>query len=542
MNTIEPRRVLGSAAPWPLHGAESTRAIETRAMAITPPHALMARAGHAVARLAIALMPLAGRILVLAGPGNNGGDGLIAAMHLHRLGRRVVVIHLADPSRLPADAADALARARTAGVELRGSVDDLPGCNLVIDALLGIGGSRAPSGSIRSAIDAIGRQPAPVLAVDLPTGLDGRTGSRLGDAAVKADWTLSLLTLKPGLFTAEGRDHAGEVWHDSLGVTADEQPCAWLGSAVAPPPPGLPARLHTQHKGSFGDVLVVGGAPGMRGAAWLASRAALVAGAGRVYVSLLGPGEAEAPLPELMQRPRAWESDPASLETATVVCGCGGAALVADVLAPLLEHAGRLVLDADALNAVAAQPGLQQRLVARSSLRRPTVLTPHPLEAARLLQTTSADVQFDRLAAASRLAERYRAVIVLKGSGTVVADGCGPPWINASGNAALAAPGSGDVLAGWLGGLWARHGAAAGRHRAGGAMPIGTGAMPASEPLERPNPWTGDETIGTAVQAARSAVWLHGLAADRSHGRGLAPGHLPLLAGALIDRMEEALR
>jgi hydroxyethylthiazole kinase-like uncharacterized protein yjeF len=508
MTGSPPRRITGSALPWPLHGTAGTRALEAHALSQSPPHALMAHAGLATARLALAVRPHARRITVWAGPGNNGGDGLVAARHLHRLGLQVRVCHLADAARLPADAADALRQACEAGLSPEPQAPGLDDADLVIDALLGIGATRPPQGPIAAAIAAMAGQPAPVLAIDLPSGLHADTGTRLGDLAVEARWTLSLLTLKPGLFTAQGRDCAGEVWFDDLGAGGGP-PCppdAWLGAALSPPEGGFPERRHAQHKGSFGDVLVVGGAPGMGGAAALAAQAALAAGAGRVYLAALDDS-ASTPtaLPEVMLRHRPWEVDPPLLQRATVVCGCGGGHEVAQALPAVLRHAGRLVLDADGLNAVAADTALQALLRERAGRGGATIITPHPLEAARLLGCSTAAVQADRLSAVRRLADSFGVTALIKGSGTVVAAPQQAPWINSSGNAGLAAPGSGDVLAGWIGGLWSARAHA----------------------------------TDAAWLSACSAVWLHGRAADRACGD--ATPRLPLRAGALIDRMVQAL-
>lgn len=508
MSVQLPRRISGSSQPWPLHGKSTTRALESLALARTQPHALMARAGLASARLALAVRPHARRIVVLAGPGNNGGDGLIAACHLQRLGLQVRVCHLADAGRLPADAADARRQGSSAGLTMEARVPDLSDADLVIDALLGIGGTRPPEGPIAEAIAATAAGPAPVLAIDVPSGLDADTGTRLGGCAVEARWTLSLLTLKPGLFTAEGRDCSGDVWFDDLecGDGTPPTPDAWLGAATVHPAGSFPRRRHAQHKGSFGDLIVVGGAPGMLGAAALAAQAALTAGAGRVYVAPLDAGSAaQAGLPEVMLRDRPWQADPQALQRSTVVCGCGGGPRVAEVLPSVLSNAGRLVLDADGLNAVARDAALQHQLRQRLGRGQPTVITPHPLEAARLLGCSTAALQADRLAAVRRLADDYGVVALIKGSGTVLAAPKRTPWINASGNARLATPGSGDVLAGWIGGLWSA--------QADGA--------------------------DAAWQSACGAVWLHGRAAD-CVCRDVPP-RLPLRAGLLIDSMAQSL-
>jgi hydroxyethylthiazole kinase-like uncharacterized protein yjeF len=461
MSTI--RRLDAATRREPLFGVAGTRRIEADALAEAPPFALMARAGDAVARLALALAPHAERILVFAGPGNNGGDGLVAATRLRALGKDASVVLLGDPAALPADAGEAHARAQQAGVPIAAwpSPPVARDPSLVVDALLGLGASRPPAGDIAAAIGAIATfagRGVPVLAVDVPSGLDPDRGQPLGDACVVARHTLALIGARPGLFTASGRDHAGTVWTDALGVDLDRHaPDAWLVGA-AEIARHERARRHVEHKGSFGDVAVVGGGAGMAGAALLAARGAHAAGAGRVFVDLLDPGAAAFALdperPELMLRPGWWQGDAAAIAQSTVVCGCGGGDAVRAALPRLVALAPRLVLDADALNAVAVDATLQAMVAARAARGHATVLTPHPLEAARLLGTTTAAVQADRLGAAKALADRFRAAAVLKGSGSVIAAPSETPHLCATGNASLASAGTGDVLAGWIGGRW----------------------------------------------------------------------------------------
>ena len=455
-----------------LHGVGSTRRLEAEALAAVPPFTLMARAGDAVARLALALAPHAERFIVFAGPGNNGGDGIEAARRLQEFGKSVKVVMVGDAARLPADAAHALQQAISAGVVVvpfTASADgpqDAP--DFVVDALLGFATSRAPDAQIAAAIErieALATHGAHVLAVDVPSGFDAERGRPLGPRCVVANDTLALLTLKPGLFTAEGRDHAGRVWLADLGggdadrIATAEAADAWLSGRLDPAC-SVAARRHAGHKGSYGDVAVVGGAAGMTGAAWLAARAALAAGCGRVFVDFL---DADAPAidptrPELMIRRGWWRSAADAIAGAVVVCGCGGGDAVRAMLPKLLAASPRLLLDADALNAIAVDASLQAQLTARADRGFATVLTPHPLEAARLLGSDVASVQADRLVAAGRLADRFLAVVVLKGSGSVIAASGERPRIGATGNAALATAGSGDVLAGWLGGRWAASG------------------------------------------------------------------------------------
>ena len=511
-----PRRLLARPDDLPLFDDATTRRIERRAAAGLPDHALMARAGIALLRLARAIAPQARSAWIAAGPGNNGGDGLVLATWLQRAGVAASVTlvgHRADRP-LPPDAAWALDEARAAGVAIRDDLpaaDELARIDLGIDALLGVGQARAPEGALAAAIAALNALHAPVLSVDAPTGLSTDSGAQLGDAVVRATHTLTLLTAKPGLFTGAGREVAGELWLDDLGVApaADEPPTAMLtgGQAAAA---RLPRRRHLANKGSFGDVHVAGGAAGMVGASLLAAHAASLAGAGRVLVHAHssdagGVLPVDVRHPELMLRPVA-ELQPAIRANArsTVVAGCGGGDDVVAELPGCLSNASRLVLDADALNAVARDTGLRAQLRTRGARGAATILTPHPLEAARLLGTTAAAVQADRFSAARRLAAELGAVVVLKGSGTLVAAPDGRVAVNPTGDARLATAGTGDVLAGWIGGLWS-------------AQPDSAAA------------------IDLAFEVARAAAWLHGRACDFAAG-----DRLPLVAGELAALMTRA--
>lgn len=460
-----PRRVLHSSRTpascgWPLHELAAIRAQECAARQGLAPHELMQRAGLAVARLALALAPHAQKIWVAAGPGNNGGDGLEAALHLARAGRKVTV-SLEPKVTRPADAQAALGKAKAAGLEVHSgaTAPELQAGDLALDALFGLGLARSPRGWALDAIRALNTTPAAVLAIDLPSGLDAERGTvHLEATCVRAQHTLSLLALTPGLFSASGRDHAGEVWFDGLGASEPCQPP--IARLVTDVEPLWPTRQHSQHKGNFGDVWVIGGSTGMAGASMLAARAALVAGAGRVHWLPLDPQAPAVDLlhPELMaNRAESLQARADELDNATVVCGCGGGEAVRAALPLLFTRAGRLVLDADALNALASDAtALLPMLTARAVRGRPTMMTPHPLEAARLLRCSTASVQTDRLAAARAISQRYGAIVVLKGSGSVIAAPNRTLRINASGNAALAIAGTGDVLAGWIGGLWAQ--------------------------------------------------------------------------------------
>lgn len=502
--------------PHPLHDCAATRALENQAQRSLPAHALMQRAAHACARLARALAPHAQRMWLACGGGNNGGDGLLAAALLHQAGLDVTVTWLGTPETSPPDALHSWHAAQDAGVCFADAPPPLGTQDLCVDALLGIGlrtgSTHSPDARLLDCLHALHASHATLLNVDLPSGLVADTGHYApGFEALAATdpttagthqqrrHTLALLTLKSGLFTAHGRDAAGGVWYDDLGVdAATHPPQAWLAGAPAPS-----ARAHASHKGSFGDVAVIGGeglaacGMGMTGAAVLAASAALHAGAGRVMVALLDGG-ATAALPQqpaLMLR----RFDALELAHATVVCGCGGGAAVATVLAQVLQQAGRLVLDADALNTIAADTALRALLAARSSRAGcATALTPHPLEAARLLGTSSAAVQADRLSAANQLAQQLGCAVVLKGSGSVVAAPGRLAHINPTGNARLASAGTGDVLAGLLGARLA--------------------AQPRAD-------------LDGAFAAASAACWQHGALADAW------PAHQALTA----DRLAQAI-
>jgi hydroxyethylthiazole kinase-like uncharacterized protein yjeF len=455
-----------------LFSVGSARATEQAATKALPPHTLMARAGASVARLAQALAPHARRIWVACGPGNNGGDGLVAARLLHEWARASggcceVVVTLCAGTGAPADAARALTDARNAGVQ----ISALPPQNwdLGIDALLGIGVMRTPAGQLADWLNLLHRSPSPCLCVDVPSGLDADTGHWYAPAgtppaapASVQRYTLSLLCLKPGLFTAQGRDQTGEIWFDDLQCRppAFHLLAAWLAGRDDVQAPRV-ARAHASHKGSRADVIVIGGqdislyGAGMTGAAVLAARAALYGGAGRVLVGLLANENAsvhwDPQTPELMFQRSELLLQPEALRRSVVVCGCGGGSAVADVLPLTMAGAWRLVLDADALNAIARDTALQAQLRHRSARGAFTVLTPHPLEAARLLGVATSEVMRDRLRASQQLAAQFGAVCVLKGSGTVIAAPGTAPQINPTGNAALATAGTGDVLAGMVG-------------------------------------------------------------------------------------------
>ncbi len=488
-----------------LYSVAQIRTIEQAAAHTLPPGTLMQRAGLAAANAALALIaahPNAA-VLVLAGPGNNGGDALELAAHLADAGVDVSVLLLAGAAAPSPETAQARARAESAALQFESLPLRARRWDLVVDGLFGIGLARPLVGPARELVTQVNALDCPVLALDLPSGLDGDTGTVVGPdgCAIKASHTITFIGDKPGLHTCDGCDLAGAVQLATLGIDPAllPAPSAQLsGPAVFQQ--HLTARAANSHKGSFGSVAVLGGAHGMAGAAVLAARAALFGGAGRVYVAMLAAGPAyDSAHPELMFRDAAQFE----LASATLVVGPGmGSADVArQLLARALESDSALVLDADALNLIAADPALQALLSGR---RAATVLTPHPLEAARLLGIASAAVQADRLGAAHALVARYGAVVVLKGAGSIVAAPNSTPAINTSGNPGLATGGTGDVLAGLCGALLAQG-------------------------------WP-------AHAATLAAVWMHGAAADQlvadgSGPIGLCASELPLAIRTMLNRL-----
>jgi hydroxyethylthiazole kinase-like uncharacterized protein yjeF len=437
----------------PVFRSADIRRIETRAFAGNPPVPLMARAGLAAAELARSIAGDNGKpILVIAGPGNNGGDAFVLARHLKQWWFNVTVVFAGNGSNLPADAADAFHAWRDTGGTM---VDDIPlaqDWGLIVDGLFGIGLQRDISGAYAAWIAAINSIHAPVLAIDIPSGLDADTGRVLG-CAVRATHTITFIGLKAGLLTLDGPDYCGDVHADDLDLDTAGAPGAVLGSDVLNGI--LPPRARNTHKGSFGSTGIIGGASGMVGAVLLAGRAAYRLGAGRVYLGFIDDGAPSVDMqqPELMLR---HADEVLKLDHLTCLAmgpGLGQSPDAAHYLRRALEIPLPLVLDADALNLIAAIPALAQRMAARSS---PTLLTPHPAEAARLLAVSTADVQRDRIAAARLLVQKFNALVVLKGAGSVCASPEAPWRINTSGNPGMASAGMGDVLTGLIAALLAQ--------------------------------------------------------------------------------------
>jgi len=480
----------------PIYLTEDIRRIEAAAGAVTP--TLMARAGEAAAALALQLVPEKGKdVLVLAGPGNNGGDAYEVAARLKAAFLRVVVVSPADTTKLPPDAAEALRKWQAAGGETLAAVPEGRRWSLVVDGLFGIGLARTPEGAYAQLIDYANAQSCPVLALDIPSGLASDTGRAHGQT-VRATHTITFIALKPGLLTADGPDHCGalQVATLDLDVRSLLAPKAWIAEP-ATMRWVLRPRLREFHKGQAGSLAILGGAAGMVGAALLAGRAALRLGAGRVYVGLLDHAapDVDPVAPELMLR-HPDDTLGQSLDAIVVGPGLGQSERADTLVGAALASDMPCVLDADALNLLAEDSDLRTACARR---RADTLITPHPGEAARLLQTGVAEVQADRLAAARALAERLNAHAVLKGNGSVLVATDGHWFINTAGNPGMASAGMGDTLSGFLGALLAQgysgeaalvlgvhlHGAAGDALVAQGIGPVGLTAGELIEPARR---------------------------------------------------------
>ncbi|MGH8272842.1 MAG: NAD(P)H-hydrate dehydratase [Gammaproteobacteria bacterium] len=481
--------------PTALYGARELAELDRRADGRgLPGDLLMERAGKAAFAAIRARWPDARRWRVYAGGGNNGGDGYVVARLARKSGFEVALIAL-KPPREDSPAATAASAYREAGGEIVAPKKTAAHeADLMVDALFGIGLSRAPEGAFAEAIEAMNAAPAPTVAMDIPSGLIADTGATPGPA-VRAALTVTFIGLKPGLFTGAGSSITGELVFASLDVpeeVADGLPVRAQRVTQAEVARGLPPRVHAAHKGLYGHVLVVGGDHGTGGAVRLAGEAAQRVGAG--LVSVVTRPEHVAPLlaarPELMVHACPDGNLPGALSERSTVLALGPGLGQGEWGKRLWEAALALdkpvVVDADALNLLAQSP----------RKRGNWILTPHPGEAARLLDTTVAEIEKDRFAALEKLVSRYDAVVVLKGAGTLVgAPGAEPPWLCDRGNPGMASGGMGDALTGAIAGLLAQRLA--------------------------------------ATVAARLGVWLHAAAGDRA----AAAGERGLLAGDLVAEL-----
>ncbi|MBC3880316.1 NAD(P)H-hydrate dehydratase [Undibacterium sp. LX40W] len=496
--------------------SKDIRAIETAVKAHAPKPSLMQRAGLAAANLASQLIHINEPILIFAGPGDNGGDAFEMAIHLSQRGYLVQIYRLNEETQYSHDAALSLGGATNSAITWIVSHEDLEqalqSTSLIVDGLFGIGLNRAIIGRAAELVNLINqtsqRRSIPVLSLDIPSGLNADTGNiftHTGASAnsitttIRATHTITFIANKPGLFTAKGRDFAGKIILETLNIDADSFPRTSLYLNANDNVTGLlHRRNHDSNKGSFGDVSIIGGADGMCGAAILSARGALMSGAGKVHVGFCteqtrSSMEIDPQYPEIMCR----HANDIEFAKSVIAIGPGLAhsPTAKKLLARALNESPCLVIDADAINLIAQDIQLQHQVLKRREKNFSTILTPHPLEAARLLNTDTANIQRDRLEAISELTDKFQTIVILKGSGSLISDGQ-TTFINTSGNPALATGGTGDVLTGVCAALLAQglapidaarlacfvHGAAADALVDAGTGPIGLNAselMPA---------------------------------------------------------------
>lgn len=480
---------------------------------------LMERAGQGAARLAAELLPPTGaRVAVVAGPGNNGGDGYVVARALADRGHSVTVYLFAAADKVRGDARENLDRWRVRGSVVDASAADalarcaeaLASADLIVDALFGTGLSAEVRSPYREAIELVNRLERPVLALDLPSGVDGDRGRVMG-VAVRATATATFGFPKRGhyLFPAAalvGRLEVVDIGIPDEVVRENEPACVLLTEDEVRPL--LPARPRDAHKGTFGHLLVVGGGAGKTGAALLAARAAQRSGVGLVTVASTTEGRRalDAKVVEAMTESVGEDFSEDSVERILSLCAGKRAVVIGpglgrpDAAARMMTRLVRelpvpAVLDADALNAVAADPGVLR------AARVPLVLTPHPGEMARLAATTPAEIQGDRIGIAQSFAREHGVILVLKGAYSVVAEPGGRAWLNTTGNPGMASGGMGDVLSGIVGALLAQ-------------------GLPAAE-------------------AARLGTWAHGRAGDLARER---VGEAALVASDVVDALADVWR
>jgi ADP-dependent NAD(P)H-hydrate dehydratase / NAD(P)H-hydrate epimerase len=452
----------------PIYLTQDVRRIEQANTALP----LMERAGAAAAEIAARLLSDKGKdVLVLAGPGNNGGDAKVVARILQERFFRVCVAE--KPEQIKQNTR----------------------WSLIVDGLFGIGLARPVDGAYAKLAEYANAQSCPVLALDIPSGLHSDTGQVLGQA-VLATHTITFIGLKPGLLTLDGPDHCGQVTVADLSL--EQFPAELSKGWVADPAlfaNALRLRPKKFHKGMAGSVGIIGGAGGMAGAAILAGRAALKLGAGRVYCGTLEPLAVDTDAPELMLR-HPDEVLGLDLDAIVIGPGLGRSERAETLLGAILASELPCVLDADALNLIAENEDLRKACARRA---QDTLLTPHPAEAGRLLAETTAHVQADRLKAARALSSNLNAHVVLKGNGSILVARDGHWFVNASGNPGMASAGMGDVLSGILGALLAQkysgetslvlgthlHGCAADELVRNGVGPVGLTASELIDPARR---------------------------------------------------------
>lgn len=436
--------------------ADELQNLEMRAANQLGADTLMKRAGAAAAELIMKRLEDAGveqrRVTLLVGPGNNGGDALACACELREKGAVVNVVLPGGRRPTSALALAQLERWTQAG----GTTYDDPymteKADCVVDGLFGTGLAKPITGDYLDAVLWFNERQALKVSLDIPSGLNPVTGHWTGSyPGCSADVTITFLCVKSGLYMCEGADAAGEIVLNELDVSVPLSPLSVIGTDEFPRV--LRPRVKNSHKGDYGSVAVIGGTDGMIGASILAARAALISGAGRVTLECRAE---HAPHVDMVYPEIMFATNPVNLEDFDAIvlgCGLGTSAEAKARVIEALNCQKPLILDADALNIIAADIKLQDMVLAR---RAPTVLTPHPGEAARLLRRDTAGVTADRVAACRELAVQTGAIVVLKGAGTVISMRSSRTWINPTGSPMLATGGSGDVLAGMIGAMFAQ--------------------------------------------------------------------------------------
>ena len=436
--------------------ADELQNLEMRAANQLGADTLMKRAGAAAAELIMKRLEDAGveqrRVTLLVGPGNNGGDALACACELREKGAVVNVVLPGGRRPTSALALAQLERWTQAG----GTTYDDPymteKADCVVEGLFGTGLAKPITGDYLDAVLWFNERQALKVSLDIPSGLNPVTGHWTGSyPGCSADVTITFLCVKSGLYMCEGADAAGEIVLNELDVSVPLSPLSVIGTDEFPRV--LRPRVKNSHKGDYGSVAVIGGTDGMIGASILAARAALISGAGRVTLECRAE---HAPHVDMVYPEIMFATKPVNLEDFDAIvlgCGLGTSAEAKARVIEALNCQKPLILDADALNIIAADIKLQDMVLAR---RAPTVLTPHPGEAARLLRRDTAGVTADRVAACRELAVQTGAIVVLKGAGTVISMRSSRTWINPTGSPMLATGGSGDVLAGMIGAMFAQ--------------------------------------------------------------------------------------
>ena len=434
------------------------RKIEQLANGSLAPNSLMEKAGLAAAKVARdkLLTSEKNKVLVLAGPGNNGGDAFVVARHLHEWWFKVTLVFTGIPTELSGEAKNAMDAWVATGGKIFSEIPAKSDWNVIVDGLFGIGLSRDLENPYHELVNVVNHMNLPVLALDIPSGLSSDNG-RVCGSAIYADITVTFIGLKPGLLTHHGVEYCGEIILCNLDIETSSlvTPQSWIldlsyVQELLPPP-----RPANSHKGIFGSVGVIGGSDGMTGASLLAGTAALKLGAGRVYLGLITDnGLRVDPIhPELMFRSPHELFKINHLNCLVIGPGLGMNTDAYFWLDCALQSTKSLVLDADALNLISAYPKLANKLINRKEL---TVLTPHAAEAARILGISSTEVQNNRLETIKDLVERFNCYAVLKGAGSICALSNGKYYINTSGNPGLSSAGTGDVLSGIIGSLLAQ--------------------------------------------------------------------------------------